>query len=118
MLEFLRDLSRLLFGVRADSYLPDCRAILFTIKSAQQLDPRSADRFVALCRLTAVVQAIRWACILLLAVTFVFALERANARTVATGALFLVVGIATFGALARLSRFLANDYQTGIRLER
>lgn len=113
MLEFVKDLIRVLFGGRSDSYLPDCKAILFAIKSTQQLDSRSAARFVALCRITAVALAVRWICVGLLVLICVGLFRPAAARPVAPVALLLVGGVATFGTLARLARFLASDYSPG-----
>lgn len=111
MFEFLRDMGAMLFRGREGGGLPDCKAILFRIKADYRLDPRSATRFVALCRLTAIAIALRWISIGLLLCTAMLLYLRAQAvREIAITAALGGASIVVFGMVSKLTAFLASDY--------
>jgi hypothetical protein len=110
VLEFLRELTGMLFGSRPDSRLPDCKSILFIIKANKMLDSRSASRYVALCRLTAVALFLRWFCILLLARTAVLIFLHNDMKEIAISCVVVVAVVVVFNTLARLATYLASEY--------
>jgi hypothetical protein len=109
MLEFLIELKAMLLGVRSGGQLPDCRSILFIIKSSPGLDPRSAARFVALCRLTGVAIVVRWTSIGLIGWTGVLLYRQASMQYVAVSAVLWGGATIIFGMLARLAAYLAGE---------
>jgi hypothetical protein len=101
----------MLFGTDPQSRLPDCKSILFTIKATQKLDPRSAARYIALCRLTGVALAMRWIAIGLLVRTAIVIAGRGNMRQIAISCALIVASVVIFAMLVSMANYLASEYE-------
>lgn len=110
MLEFLKDLTGMLFGGRIERRLPDCVLILFLIRRADSLDVRGAARYVALCRLTTLALVLRWISVGSMVSTVVLAAANAGAVKIVIGCAIFVSTAAMYGMLLKLAEYLASDY--------
>ena len=108
MLEFLRELSKVIFVRRLKDRLPDCKALLFVVKANVKLEPQSAARYVALCRVTGVAVLVRYVSVGVFLTAIILVFRQAGRTAIAVSSALTIASVVMFGMLARLSSFLAS----------
>jgi hypothetical protein len=83
---------------------------MIKMTARDKINPDTANRFIALCRVTAMAIMVRWIFLFMLVGSCVIVMLHGNSNLTASCALILVLCIAGFSILARHAEYLAGKY--------